>query len=160
MLRLKSFEMTDEQGMNDCLGQCVLAEKSAVFVSNGRIVLQIEDGIPMTNAQKMVDAKEKRNKKMASIDIINHAQRVLDVKIENVEKQIFALEEKVAIPGDKKSYDSKKTNEEAIKRLKSIFNNFLNEEIGLKAELDSIIVEIDIYNETISDLENFLEAEK
>jgi hypothetical protein len=154
MLILKSFDMADEKGMNDILATSNLAEKSAVFVSNGRMVLQIEDGLPMTKEQKMVEIKAQINTKRSQLDIISHGERVRAIKIENVESQIKNLEEEIATPGDKKAYDKKKTNEAALKHLKAVLDNFKQQEVADKAEVDNINVEIEIYLETIEDLIN------
>ncbi len=155
MLVLKSFDMIDEEGMNDCLSSNVLAEKSAVFVSNGRIVLQVDDGKPMTKDQKIVEAQENINKKRNSIEIITHGDRVNDVRMDNVEEQILKLETDVVVPGDKKAYDSQKTNEKALAFLKSKKDEFMNIRVGNKAQIDDINVEIDIYEQTLHDLRNF-----
>lgn len=157
MLVLKSFDMSDEKGMNELLTQTVLAEKSSVFVSNGRIVLQVDDGQPMNNKQKIVEAMENRNKKVLAIEIIEHDLQVLEAKVQNVETQIQKLESDTFIPTTKADYDKQKTNTEALKHLKAVLDTFTKQRVNYQAAIDETTVEMDIYTDRISDLEDFPE---
>lgn len=155
MLILRSFLLTDEKGMNDALAQYTLSNKATVFVSNGQIVLQMDDGLPMNRTQKIVMTKEERNSMEATLGPIEHSLRVLDVQIEEISKQIKGLEDDLATPETKKDGNKKAKLTQKLLGLKNTLAQFENQSTANKAEIDRVNVNLNIFDQTISDLIEF-----
>lgn len=155
MLKLKSFEMSQDTEMNELLSQYRLAKGASVFVSEGKIVIPYEDGEPMNDEQKAIDLKEKRNIMVLAFETVDHAQSMVDRQIEEVENQIASLSEPIVIKDkkDKEAYDREQQRVAKLKHLKAVLPQFTNQRISNKAEMDRMQVEIDVYTDKIEDLE-------
>jgi len=91
MLKLKSFEFSDDTGMNELLSNYRVAAGAHIMTSDGLIIIPYEDGEPKSDIQKTIDVKEQKNTIIEQIEIILHSQGVM--KFLNDEAAKAALSE-------------------------------------------------------------------
>jgi hypothetical protein len=79
MLKTKSFDLMDSDGINELLSVYPLAEGASIFVSDGKICIPFEDGMPENDSHRAVRAKTEINKMNKQIAVIEHSNKVLDI---------------------------------------------------------------------------------
>ena len=77
MLKVKSFSITDSDGVNELLDQHRLAEGAHILVSDGNILIPYEDGTQPNANQRKTAIGEDKNKLFKEIGIIEHSNRVM-----------------------------------------------------------------------------------
>lgn len=163
MLKVKSFKMGDDAGMNELLSRCLIAEGATIMVSNGEIVIPYEDGKQLSDAQTKIVVQEDRNKIERKIHVINHSQKTIGNKINGVLLQVGKNEkvleeaERVRIEGGGKKdteevKDHKKNVKDEITRLKNVIKQFEISMVNNQAELTNMVEDINVYNDDIEKL--------
>lgn len=93
MLRVKSFDITDDIGVNKLLESNRLGQNMHILVSDGKIMVPYEDGEPKPKAVQAVDIKEDRHKLAEQVGIIEHSQGVLRDLMAGKDKEIDLAEQ-------------------------------------------------------------------
>jgi hypothetical protein len=115
MLKTKSFDLMDSDGINNLLDQYPLAEGASIFVSEGKICIPFEDGEPENESQKAIRTYTEINKMNKQIDIINHSNKVLEViKADLDSKFATADADFKSSPNNKRFEASRKELEDAL----------------------------------------------
>ena len=158
MLKVQSFKMSDSEGINKLLSTSRLAEGAHILVSEGEVIIPYEDGEPKNTAQKIVDIKEQKNKILEQIEIIRHSQDVLDFLIKDAEKRIGEAQANIAEAnqksGSKEKYDGMKELEATLKRVTDARRDLENQKNQNDMELARLTLNIELFNETITELEH------
>lgn len=79
MLKTKSFDLMDDVGINTLLDLYPLAEGATIFVSDGKICIPFDDGMPETLEQEKVKVKIEVNKLNRKIAVIEQSQKRLEI---------------------------------------------------------------------------------
>jgi hypothetical protein len=156
MLRLKSFDFTQEAEMNALLDKHILASGAHVFVSDGKIILPIEDGLPKTNAQRIVEIQEQKNIIADKLDIIIHSQRVLDLNMADAKVRINEAKANLAEAESKKGkdkFDAVKECTEILKNLERSLADLNGQYIKNKVEVIHQEMNLRVYDERIAELQ-------
>jgi len=170
MLKIKSFKMEDEAGINQALSEFPISKGAAVFVSNGHLNIPIEDGEEAPVAVRIIRVKELIHAEYAAAEVHNQGKREQEVKRAGVESQMGEIEEKVKglekslhseDKNSKMGYEQSKAIKTEIKELNSILSdlhNVLNQTkssiIQRTAELTESMTTIAVLNERLNHLEN------
>jgi len=77
MLKVKSFPITDDAGINALLVKCRLATGAHILVSDGHVCIPYEDGEPDPLALRIVGIREQQNILIKQREIIEHSQAVI-----------------------------------------------------------------------------------
>lgn len=155
MLRLKSFNFDQDQEMNALLDNYRLAQGAHVFVSDGKIIIPYEDGLPKTNAQRIIDIKEQKNIILDQVHIITHSQDVLENLKVDAERRVDEAEANFAEAKNKSGkdkYDEVKKCEEVLKQAKDALTNVLSQIEQNKVELVRLQLNTEIFDEEINEL--------
>ena len=118
MLQLRSFKFGDQEQMNELLRANRLAQGASVFVSNGEIIIPIEDGEAKNTAQLIIDVKEQKNTVIDQTLIIQHSQKVLNFLLRDANVRLDeakANNEASKNEKGKKKYDKEKETEALVK---------------------------------------------
>ncbi len=94
MLRVKSFAITDHEGINSLLDNNRLAKGAHILVSDGHVCIPYEDGQPLTNAQRIVALQEQKNVMQEELDIVEHSQGVVDLQIADANERLNVAQDK------------------------------------------------------------------
>lgn len=99
MLKVKSFQLSDDSGVNELLSKYRLAQGASIFVSNGEIMVPYEDGEPANDAQKNIDIRvqinefeNKINELEYSNEVVNGLTQELRGKLSTAEADVQAIE--------------------------------------------------------------------
>jgi len=152
MLRVKSFAITDDSGVNELLNKYHLAASAHILISNGSLCVPYEDGMPETNEVKISAIQEKINNFNGEIDLLVHSQKVLELQNSGVKALITKCEEELVTPGTKEAYDKKKELETEIKRLQNVFDQNANQMIMNQSEITLKNSNIAVFLATIDEL--------
>jgi hypothetical protein len=157
MLTLRSFTFDQEKEMNEVLENGRLAAGSHVFVSEGKIIIPIEDGKPKNQAQIIIDVKEQMNTITDQMAIIDHSQKVLErlmkdatVRVKEAEANLAEAE---AQKKTKKKYDDVKVLEERFKGCKSALRQLEDQKLQNEMEFARLTLNIEIFTEKLARLE-------
>ncbi len=77
MLRVKSFGIMDDKGMNELLDNYKLADGMHILVSDGQVCIPYEDGQPIPNAVTVCSLGGDKNTILRQMDIIKQSQGVM-----------------------------------------------------------------------------------
>lgn len=88
MLRVKSFDISDDKGINALLDKHSLAGGAHILVSEGKVCIPYEDGKPATNEQKISVIGEQKNKLYDQLAILEHSQTVLDLLMADAKNRV------------------------------------------------------------------------
>ena len=91
MIRTKSFQITDHDGINALLDMFSLSPGSNILVSNGTILLQYDDGEPITDAQKVNKLKIDLNKRQAELEEIEHSDAMTSQSLADHESDLSMI---------------------------------------------------------------------
>lgn len=155
MLTLKSFNFDQETEMNEVLQKGRLAAGSHVFVSDGKIIIPIEDGEPMNVAQKIVAKKEQKNVVLEQMVILRHSQNVLDFLIENAKPRVDEaradLAEAQKATG-KGKFETIKRAEQKLKAAENAVTDLENQQRMNAMELARLQINIEFFDKDIAEL--------
>lgn len=154
MLKVKSFKMSDDEGINALLDEYRLATGAHILISNGELVVPYEDGEPINENQRKITIKENINTTLSKIDVIIHTQSVLKIQEQGIQDEIKKLDEQIVFPDGKKHYEQKKELSKLKQRLESTLDQTRNMIIQNQAELTRLRTEIAVYEEVLSKLES------
>lgn len=154
MLRVKSFKIEDDAGVNELVSKYQLASGMHILVSEGYVMIPFEDGTEKPSNLWKIGFQEERNTLMAKVELIKHSQKALEIKNKGIKEQIQTLEnELVTIGGIKKAYDDNKPKEAEIKHLKKVLEDNENQTTANKAEITHYMANIEAYTEIIKNLD-------
>lgn len=166
MLKLKSFKFSQGKEISDLLRDFPIASGSDVFVSNGEIIVPIDDGAPMSKERKIVSLRVAKNKEVEKLEIVLHDQLVLEKEISGISGQIKAMEEEMGkiefhtAPKGKKQYDENKEKEAEIKAFKAQIESLKGVQkqkesnmLMNQAQLTSNRTNMQVYDEQIAEAE-------
>jgi hypothetical protein len=150
MLKLHSFKISDDAGMNELLSKSLIAGGSSVYVSNGELVIPIEDGAPITLSHRISRLKESRNTEINKIDNLAHTLKLSTRKIAELEEQIKTTEDL-----SKEGISHQEANERklTLESLNKTLESFRSKHLLDESELARTKLEIEVYEETIAELE-------
>ncbi len=153
MLQVKSFKISDGEGISALLRQYRLAEGANMLITNGEIAVPYEDGEPMNKVQTIIFNKELMNEENNKMDLIIHSQKVLEIQNNGVKKQIEDTKAKINYtPGN---LEDKKANldvEKEVKRLENVLTQNENQILMNQAEITRMLTNIAVHEETIANL--------
>lgn len=158
MLTLKSFNFDQEEEMNKELREGRLAAGSHVFVSDGKIIIPIEDGEPKNKEQKIIDAKEQKNTVLDQRDIIIHSQKVLERLIHDAKPRVAEAEANLAEAQSKKKEKGKEKYAditeltERVKGCKNALNQLEAQKLQNDMELARLTLNVELFDERIAEL--------
>lgn len=142
--------MSDEAGMNELLSNSRLAGGASVFVSNGELVIPIEDGEPVSIVHRINVLKELRNSEVLKIDPITHTLKLSTRKIAELDEQILTTE---CLSKEGISHQEANERKQTIESLKKTLESVRSKHLLDEAELARTKLEIEVYEETIAELE-------
>lgn len=149
MLRIKSFDISDDKGMNELLDNHRLASNAGILVSNGKIAIPYEDGAPESSTQKANALSEEKADMQRKIEVIEHSQDVLLLQEKALLQKKDDLEKKEITPGDKKEYDQKKEIKEEIKKLENQVQQTQQTIRNNQEELDRYYLNLQVFDKRI-----------
>ncbi len=162
MLQIKSFNIGDGEIISEFLKHNVPHKSANILISEGQLAIPYEDGLAPNKEQLILMAMEDKNMMADTLSPITHSQRVLELQIIGVEKQIGeqkAIIEKLEIitsesnpKGKKEVYNDIKNAEKEIKRLENVKTQTENQMIMNQAEITRITMNLAVYDETIAKL--------
>lgn len=160
MLQLKSFKFEEDKEMSEFLLTHSLHQSASVFTSEGKILIPYEDGMAPTTEQKIAELGGNRNLLLDKIGIIEHSNRVVEVEIIGIEKQIEENKAKLLpLTGKKEDKEADKvardTNKDAmseVRRLENIRDEKKRLIVKNQAELTNYHTNVAVYEETIGEL--------
>ena len=123
MLRVRSFEIADADGINELLAEYHLAGGANILVSDGKVCIPFEDGEPDTVATKVSILKAQRNATEREKAIILQAQKGLEQMIEDKKQAVAALE--VTHKGKPNDKEAERKYKEAQNGLDQLNNQYL-----------------------------------
>ena len=154
MLKVKAFRMSDDRGVNELLTNYRLAPGASILVSDGRVMIPYEDGLPETIEQRKVTLLESKHKTQSEISIIAHGQGVLENKINGATSQIKDIKKRSL--SDHDNNPDKKTSKEIYehtqqlktetKRLENVIKQFEVNMVNNQAEITNKQEDIKIYD--------------
>ena len=164
MLQVKSFLMSDDKGMNELLKTHTIAEGATIMVSEGKVVVPFQDGLPPTKEQKRIFILEKKLDHELKVQKLEHDLKVQMNKANGAVNQLNEIIEKLSnaeesakASGNKKQskevYDHKKELEERKKTLTQVVTQAEISMTTTRAEITNQMGEIEVYNEELKELE-------
>lgn len=153
MLKVKSFDISDDKGINDLLTTYRLASGASILISDGKICVPYEDGNEDNNAQKIIFIKEQKNKMLVERFLLVHSQEVLEINKANTEAKIKEVEATlITTGGKKKDYDANKEKDAELKRLNNTLTQTNNQILMNLAELGRIDANVLVFDKKIAEL--------
>lgn len=108
MLKVASFKISDQVGINALLDKVRLATGMHILVSNGEICIPYEDGEPESIEARISGIGEQKNTMLNQLQIIEHSQSVLDFLIKDSEDRIVGFEADVKEDNANGAHETKK----------------------------------------------------
>jgi hypothetical protein len=143
MLKTKSFDLMDSDGINKLLDVYPLAEGASIFVSEGKICIPFEDGEPENNSHKTIKAKTEINKMEKQISVIEHSNKVLEIIKADLEAKYATAD------ADFKSAPNNKVFEANRKELEDAIRHNENQNRQNVAEIERMGINIKLLTEGI-----------
>lgn len=126
MLKVKSFKITDDVGINEALTKYNLAANMHILVSEGSVCIPLEDGEPENNDQRLCKIKEERNVMRTQYQMLEHSKLVNEEQIRRIEMDLKRYND-LPVEMDKKGI---KNHSKEVKDIIDKLNNH-------KAQLES-----------------------
>lgn len=162
MNRFASFDFSDAEGINALVDKFPLAGGTNVFTSEGKLIVQYQDGEDVSHAVKIVNFKEQIRTFEVSKEEILHSQKVLDTliadaksRVEVAQAEITRLEDAVDAATGKAKEPLKSDLQFALKTLqecRSALHEVLNAKLKNEHEVARIDLNIELFNEKIAAL--------
>lgn len=92
MLKTKSFDLMDDEGINALLDVYSLAEGASIFVSEGKICIPYDDGQPESDAQKNMKIRIEINKIERKVEVLEFSNKKFDIILEELAKNYDTAE--------------------------------------------------------------------
>lgn len=150
MLKVKSFAITDSDGVNELLTSYRLAQGAQILVSNGFILIPYDDGTEATASQRIAFFSEAKNELLKKVDVIQHDISVLSVFIPQKSERIKGLEND--FEEAKKNKDNKVTSKlnPLIAAEKSQLAGLEQVKFSNETEVRRMTVDIQVYDDMIN----------
>lgn len=146
MLQVKSFSIIDSDGMSAFLRDHRIAEGAHILVSDGTVCIPFEDGLPMSDSQKVIKIQEDVNKLVSQVEPMIHSQQVLEELQKDLEERLnTAMADFKSAPNNQKFKKLKIELEAAVENNLSQFRH--NEH-----EIRRIYVNIERYQKQVEGL--------
>jgi len=155
MLRVKSFKLSDDKGINEILTNYRLAQGASVFMSNGEICIPYEDGEPEPVSLTVISLLEQKNILKNQENVIKTAQRVNAHLIEHAKARVELAKADLAEAekaSGKSKYDNKKKAEEALAHAENVLNQTENTKLQNDEELKRLALNIQVIDEQVAEL--------
>jgi len=153
MLKIKSFDIKDDVGMNELLSKYRISSGANILISEGKVMIPYEDGLEPSNAQRIALMQEMKLKQQDELGLLAHSNRVLDKQIENIEGQLAVLEKESLTPGTKEAYDKTKDIKDQVRVLENQLSQTKSTKLMNDAEISRLETNVLVFNESIYDLE-------
>lgn len=150
--------MSQEKEMNDLLSQSRIAGGASVFVSNGEIIIPIEDGQPLTLNHRITSLQELGNQQLNLIDPLTHTIKLSTRKIAEIETEIKGIEVEASTE-EKTSHHVAQERKLRLESLNKTLDSVRSKHMLDEAELNRIKIEIEVYGEMIQELSFTLPAQ-
>ena len=149
MLRVKSFKIEDDKGLNELLENYRLAKGAGgILVSNGYIMVPYEDGERDTLASRIIAEKEAINELLGNKEEIESSNRVNEQQLQETESELIvateAMEKETSNPIRKKYKAKVDGFQSYIDNTKSMIYNNNKELARLEMNVERIQDKIDI----------------
>lgn len=149
MLKVGSFKFSDADGINEFLSKYSLASGMHIMVSNGEVLIPVEDGAPKTAAVQICELKEEQNTLREQRDIIVHSEEVNAGQIADIENRVNVaraeLDAATSAPVRERSQKKLNEAEEALDQVKV-------QSLKNKHEIARIDLNIGLTDEKIAEL--------
>lgn len=152
MLKVKSFSIEDDKGVNDLLTTYRLASDAHILVSDGKICVPYEDGTEANNAQKRIAVAEQKNIMLREYDILTHSQKVMELQIKGMKSRLEELEVQEITPDSKDTYEKSKEIKYEKKRIEDMINQAESVVKSNKGEIARMENNFKVFDETIASL--------
>lgn len=142
MLKVKSFKITDDVGMNDLLNKFRIAKNAQILVSEGHIVIPYEDGQEISGEPLKNLHLEMRNEQITQLRVLEQAQAGLALQVVKFKDEMRKIDKVIDESADSTTAkDGKKLKqvlENKIAQTSSIIENNKHEENRLKTNIEAI----------------------
>lgn len=150
MLKVKSFSISDDKGINELLSQYRLASGAHILVSNGEVCVPYEDGEPENTSQRIVDIREKQTSMVRQLDIIVHSQKVLEFLRKSAKER---LDEAEANLKEADAYKARKDHEKKVDEARNAVDQLDNQYLTNDHEILRLKLNIEMYDKQVADLQ-------
>ena len=123
MLQVKSFKISDGEGISELLRTNKLAHGAGILVTNGEVAIPYEDGEPDSPGQIKMDIKESIAKLNKEIRFFEHEQRVTIKQREGAMTQFDTLNKRIEESKTNKTKDRYELKEE-VSRLENVIQQY------------------------------------
>lgn len=124
MLQVKSFKISDDKGINELLNKSRLANGAHILITDGYVCVPYEDGLEPNKEQRLITLREERNNFLKQKELLDHSNEVMAIMRDNNIKRAKKFEE---------------------------FDNIINQN---QAELDRLVINLEVFTKRINELEN------
>lgn len=159
MLQYRSFKISDDEGMNQLLKTYLLAGGVSVLVSNGEITIPFNDGQEFNKEQKLSLLQGQKEEAVQKFEHLNFEHRVIEKQVNGATTQLEKAENELELAKVKKeekdtkeTYLDKANLKETVKRLKNVSEQLTVALTNTRAELTRMALEIEVYDELISEV--------
>lgn len=155
MLRVKSFAITDDEGINKLLDTNRIGKGIGILVSNGNICIGYEDGQPETKEQRIAAIGEQKNTMQNELDIIEHSQSVLDLLIADCQDRVNVAQANVNTLEKSETYvkaDDKKAAADKLAEAQGAYDQLDNQRRMNAAEITRTNINLAKFDEQIAKL--------
>ena len=163
MRKFASFKFNDANGINKLTEQYPLSEGTNVFVSNGEVLIQYDDGGDVSNSVKVIGMKESINAFNKSKAEIEHSNEVLLTLVADAENRLNVANAEVsrieALIGEATANKQKKVlrddlelAEKTVKECKASLHEVKSARLKNDHEIERINLNIEMFEEKIAAL--------
>lgn len=143
MLKVKSFDLMDDKGMNELLTKFRLASGAHILVSEGKVCIPYEDGECENDSQRFIRIGEQKNLMLAELDILRHSLLVVESQIDDQKSEVAIAESVYKVATNDKESERQYNHKKAL----------LSETEGLyarnKAEEKRLLKNIELFDKII-----------
>lgn len=100
MLKVKSFKITDDVGMNELLSKYRIAKNAQILVSEGNILVPYEDGEPLSNNGLKNLYLEMRNDMLLQKNVLEQSMTGLRLQVSKMNLEIVDIKGKIDATAD------------------------------------------------------------
>jgi len=153
MLEIRSFKFDDADAMNELLRDSIISKKAQIFISNGEIIIPIENGLLPNNKQRIKFLEETIIDFSRAKDEIDFSQEAMTLEFAKIEQAVVGLKEQyIATPQNKQDVKHNKSIDSEIKRLDEIVGQKKKQFNMNLQELNRININIEVAQIKIAEL--------
>jgi len=153
MLEIRSFKFDDADAMNELLRDSIISKRAQIFVSNGEIIIPIENGLLPNNKQRIKLLEETIIDFSRAKDEIDFSQEAMTLEFAKIEQAVVGLKEQyIATPQNKQDVKHNKSIDSEIKRLDEIVGQKKKQFNMNLQELNRININIEVAQIKIAEL--------